>query len=245
MEKALKILTIQHQKQRILVKPIYISIITYNIACCHQQTNNLKKCDKLLAQSIKLLEEDIEVIDRILNVANVKNIEIKKNNIEKKKKIQRMEERIKAGKKYSELDTGSNPGFNCELCLTILPNQNNRCPCMFSKQPSPATDLVPEPLLTPCSLLYLKYTRLRQLTILLLQHCAILSQLNRHADALSYAHNTTKILHRIAQIAIKIVVSREQNLNELDRIEEEKEHVNDIKDEFLQLHKQLKAVNDA
>ena len=56
-------MTIQHQKQRILVKPIYISIVTYNIACCYQQTNNLKKCDKLLAQAIKLIEEDIEHID--------------------------------------------------------------------------------------------------------------------------------------------------------------------------------------
>ena len=35
LEQALQILTKQHQKQRILVKPIYISIITYNIACCH------------------------------------------------------------------------------------------------------------------------------------------------------------------------------------------------------------------
>ena len=180
-----------------------------------------------------MLEEDIEFIDRILNEASQKSIEMKKNNIEKRKKLQKMEERVRAGNRYSELDAGANPNFNCDLCLTILPHQNNRCPCMFSKQPSPATDLNQEPIMVPCSLLYLKYTRLRQLTILLLQHCAILSQLNRHADALSYAHNTTKILHRIAQIAIKIVVSREQNLREMDRVEDEKEHIKDVTDEFL------------
>ena len=67
-------------------------------------------------------------------------------------------------------------------------------------------------------MLYLKYTRLRQLTILLLQHCAILSQLNKHSDALQYAHSTTKLLHQISILACTIISSREANLQELQRV---------------------------
>ena len=105
--------------------------------------------------------------------------------------------------------------------------------------------LTPQPIVVPCSLLYLKYTRLRQLTILLLQHCAILSQLNRHADALAYAHSTTKVLHRVSQLAIRIVVAREKNERELERVDGEKEHVREVTEEWLQLHKQLRAANDS
>lgn len=93
-------------------------------------------------------------------------------------------------------------------------------------------------------MLYLKYTRLRQLTILLLQHCAILSQLNRHADALAFAHNTTKILHNVSQLAIKIVISRELNIKEMERVDDEKEHVREVTEEFLQLHRQLKVASN-
>jgi hypothetical protein len=63
LEKAQKILRVQREKGQLLVKPAYSSIIDYNIACCNQQVNNLKKCDKLLGQSIQYLLEDINHID--------------------------------------------------------------------------------------------------------------------------------------------------------------------------------------
>lgn len=128
----------------------------------------------------------------------------------------------------------------------MLPQNRNSIayPCLFSKPP-PINTLNPQPIIVPSSLLYLKYTRLRQLTILLLQHCAILSQLNRHADALSYAHNTTKILHKISQLTIRILMAKAQNVQELERVEDEKEQVREVTEEFFQLHKQLKsAVGD-
>ena len=53
----------QKEKGQLLVKPVYSSIIDYNIACCNQQINNLKKCDKQLGQSIQFLLEDIQHID--------------------------------------------------------------------------------------------------------------------------------------------------------------------------------------
>ena len=52
LEKAQKIHKVQKEKGQLLVKPVYSSIIDYNIACCNQQINNLKKCDKQLGQSI-------------------------------------------------------------------------------------------------------------------------------------------------------------------------------------------------
>ena len=63
LEKAQKILKVQREKGQLLVKPIYSSIVDYNIACCNQQVNNLKECDKLLGQSIQYLLEDINQID--------------------------------------------------------------------------------------------------------------------------------------------------------------------------------------
>lgn len=49
LEKAQKILQVQKEKGQLLIKPIYCSIIDYNIACCNQQLNKLKVCDKLLS----------------------------------------------------------------------------------------------------------------------------------------------------------------------------------------------------
>lgn len=46
-----------------MVKPIFSSIIDYNIACLNQQVNNLKKCDKLLEQSLTFLKEDVTGIE--------------------------------------------------------------------------------------------------------------------------------------------------------------------------------------
>lgn len=48
LEKAQKILKVQKEKGQLVIKPIYQSIIDYNIACCNQQLNKLKICDKLL-----------------------------------------------------------------------------------------------------------------------------------------------------------------------------------------------------
>ena len=113
--------------------------------------------------------------------------------------------------------------------------------CIFEISQSQAvTDLTQEPAIVPCSLLYLKYTRMRQLTILLLQHCAILSQLNRHGDALGYAHSTTQILHRVSRLAIKIVQGKTNNIIEMERIQDDKERVELAVDEYLKLHKWLK-----
>ena len=55
------------------MKPIYASIVDYNIACCNQQINNLKKCDKLLGQSIQFLLEDIACAERDIEKSNVMN----------------------------------------------------------------------------------------------------------------------------------------------------------------------------
>lgn len=56
-----------------MVKPIYSSIVYYNIACCNQQINNLKKCDKLLGQSIQYLLEDINQIDASIELVTSQN----------------------------------------------------------------------------------------------------------------------------------------------------------------------------
>lgn len=81
---------------------------------------------------------------------------------------------------------------------------------------------------------------MRQLTILLLQHCAILSQLNRHGDALGYAHSTTQILHRVSRLAIKIVQGKTNNLIEMEKMQEEKERAEIAIEEYSKLHKWLK-----
>jgi|APSaa5957512535_1039671.scaffolds.fasta_scaffold264392_1 hypothetical protein len=36
LEKAQKILNVQREKKQLVLKPIYSSIIDYNIACCNQ-----------------------------------------------------------------------------------------------------------------------------------------------------------------------------------------------------------------
>jgi hypothetical protein len=48
------------------------------------------------------------------------------------------------------------------------------------KQMNESQHQQPEPVYAPISLMYLKYSRQRQQAVLMLQHCAILSQLNRH-----------------------------------------------------------------
>ena len=73
LSRAQKILQVQRDKKQLMVKPIYASIIDYNIACCNQQILNLKKCDKLLGQSIQYLLEDITCIDRDIKAINELN----------------------------------------------------------------------------------------------------------------------------------------------------------------------------
>ena len=67
LEQARYILTNQKEKGVLVIKPIYCSIIYYNLACCNQQLNNLKECDELLSEAIQYLIEDINIIDKELN----------------------------------------------------------------------------------------------------------------------------------------------------------------------------------
>lgn len=65
---------------------------------------------------------------------------------------------------------GSN---NCYICQQLVDieerSQIGFQKCIFENHVNGAiAELTQEPIITPCSLLYLKYTRLRQLTILLL-----------------------------------------------------------------------------
>lgn len=61
----------------------------------------------------------------------------------------------------------------------------------------------------PVSLWYLKYTRYRQQAVLMLQHCAILSQLNRHQDALDTSKATALLIKDITHTA-SIVINLKQ-----------------------------------
>lgn len=69
----------------------------------------------------------------------------------------------------------------------------------------------PEPVYYPVSLSYLKYTRQRQQAVLMLQHCAILSQLNRHQDALDISKATALLIKEITQIAVIIIKEKRTN----------------------------------
>lgn len=63
-----------------VIKPIYQSIIDYNIACCNQQLNKLKVCDKLLGQSIQALLEDITLIEEAIDEIHERNEEQRHEN---------------------------------------------------------------------------------------------------------------------------------------------------------------------
>lgn len=69
----------------------------------------------------------------------------------------------------------------------------------------------------PVSLLYLKYTRQRQQSVMMLQHCAILSQLNRHYDALDISKATALLIKEITYTACMIVQSKKENLAEKEK----------------------------
>ena len=77
-----------------------------------------------------------------------------------------------------------------------------------------------EPLFQPVSLYYLKYIRQRQQAVLMLQHCAILSQLNRHQDALDIAKATSLLIKEITESASHIIKSKRQNLEEKIRVKD-------------------------
>ena len=59
--------------------------------------------------------------------------------------------------------------------------------------------------------------------MLMLQHCAILSQLNRHQDALDISKATAFLINEITNIAGQIIKSKrdngEQRLNWADEVE--------------------------
>lgn len=56
-----------------------------------------------------------------------------------------------------------------------------------------------KPVLAPIGMMYLEFTRMRQLAVLQLQHCAILSQLNKHDAALELATKTGECLLKITE----------------------------------------------
>lgn len=62
--------------------------------------------------------------------------------------------------------------------------------------------------------MYLKFTRQRQQAVLMLQHCAILSQLNRHQDALDISKATALLIKEITFLAVKIIKSKRENFME-------------------------------
>ena len=65
-----------------------------------------------------------------------------------------------------------------------------------------------EPIFEPVALFYLKYTRQRQQMVIMLQHCAILSQLNQHQDALSLGKATCLLAKEITLNAILIIKAK-------------------------------------
>jgi hypothetical protein len=54
----------------------------------------------------------------------------------------------------------------------------------------------------------------------MLQHCAILSQLNRHQDALDISKSTALLIKDITEIAGTIIKQKRENINEKIRWQE-------------------------
>ena len=52
---------------------------------------------------------------------------------------------------------------------------------------------------------------MRQQSILQLQHCAILSQLNRHDDALALARETSQLLQQACSAAFELLKAKRMN----------------------------------
>ena len=82
------------------------------------------------------------------------------------------------------------------------------------------------------SLFYLKYTRLRQQAVLMLQHCAILSQLNRHQDALDISKSTALLIKDITEIAATIIMQKRENTNEKIRWQEKTQDLEEMEREI-------------
>lgn len=68
---------------------------------------------------------------------------------------------------------------------------------------------------------YLKYTRKRQQAVLMLQHCAILSQLNRHQDALDISRSVAILVKELTSSAAEIIQIKQANKEKQARWEEE------------------------
>ena len=85
-----------------------------------------------------------------------------------------------------------------------------------------------QPSLVPICLIYLKYTRQRQQAVMMLQHCAILSQLNRHRDALDISKATAILLRDVTQLASEVMAGHKQNSETLRAWEKEKEELMEV-----------------
>ena len=86
----------------------------------------------------------------------------------------------------------------------------------------------PEPVYAPVPLMYLKYVRKRQQSVLMLQHCAILSQQNRHQLALDLSLSNTLIIKEITKLGSQIIQAKRDNQNEKLRYEKQKDEINNI-----------------
>lgn len=85
----------------------------------------------------------------------------------------------------------------------------------------------------PVSLWYLKYTRFRQQAVLMLQHCAILSQLNRHQDALDTSKATALLIKDITQTASTVINLKQQNYKNLIEFQLAKEKMEELETEII------------
>jgi hypothetical protein len=82
-----------------------------------------------------------------------------------------------------------------------------------------------QPILKPVHLHYLKFTRTRQQAVLMLQHCAILSQLNHHQDALEISKATAILISQITNLAQSIMQLKYSNRQEVARWKQEQHHL--------------------
>lgn len=63
---------------------------------------------------------------------------------------------------------------------------------------------------------------MRQLAVLQLQHCAILSQLNKHEGALELAQETSRLLWSICDTACALTRARTENEEAMARLSDER-----------------------
>ena len=66
----------------------------------------------------------------------------------------------------------------------------------------------------------------------MLQHCAILSQLNRHQDALDISKSTALLIKDITEIAATIIMQKRENTNEKIRWQEKTQDLEEMEREI-------------